>query len=50
MGEYFQEPISLGGSVKVQLNLSNYAAKADLKNASDVDTSKFAKNVELANL
>ena len=30
--------------------MSNYATRADLKNATGVDTSKFAKNVDLANL
>ena len=50
MSEYFPEPKSLGGRVKVELDLSNYAAKADLKNATGVDTSKFAKKVDLANL
>ena len=32
------------------MNLSNNATKADLKNATDVDTSTFAKKVDLANL
>ena len=36
--------------MKVELNLSNYATKADLKNASGVDKSKFAKKVDLVNL
>ena len=36
--------------MKVELDLSNYAAEADLKNATGVDTSKFAKKVDLANL
>ena len=36
--------------MKVELDLSNYAAEADLKNAAGVDTSKFAKKVDLANL
>ena len=31
MREYFSEPKSFGGQVKVQLNLFNYAIKADLK-------------------
>ena len=31
MSEYFPEPKSLGGRVKVELDLSNYATKADLK-------------------
>ena len=30
--------------------MSNYATKADLKNATGIDTSKFAKKVDLANL
>ena len=46
MSEYFPEPKSLGRKVKVELHLSNYAAKADLKNA----TSKFVKKIYLANL
>ena len=50
MSEYFQEPTCLGGTVKVALDLSNYATKADLKNATGVDTSKFVKKVDLANL
>ena len=36
--------------MKVELDLSNYGTEADLKNATGVDTSKFAKNVDLANL
>ena len=43
MSEYFPEPKSLGGKMKVELGLSNYAAKTDLKNATGVDTSPFAK-------
>ena len=31
MSEYFPEPKSFGGRVKVELDLSNYATKADLK-------------------
>ena len=31
MSEYFSEPKSLGRRGKVELHLSNYAAKADLK-------------------
>ena len=36
--------------MKVELDLSNYATKVDLENATGVDTSKFAKNVDLASL
>ena len=50
MSEYFPEPKYEGGKVKVELDLSNYATKADLKNATGVDTSKFAKKVDLASL
>ena len=46
----FPEPKSLGGRLKVKLDLSNFAAKANLKNATDVDTLKFAKKIDLANL
>ena len=31
MSEYFPEPKSLGEIGKVELNLSNYATKSDLK-------------------
>ena len=50
MIEFFLEPKSSEGRVKVELDLSNYATKADLKNARGVDTSRFAKKVDLANL
>ena len=50
MSEYFPEPKSSRGRVKVELDLSNYATKTDLKNITDVDTSKFDKKVDLANL
>ena len=50
MSEYFPEPKSSGRRVKVILDLSNYATKADLKNAAGVDTSTFAKKVDLAHL
>ena len=50
MSEYFPEPKSSTGRVKVEIDLSNCAIKADLKNAAGVDTSKFAKRVDLASL
>ena len=50
MNEYFPEPKSLGGKVKVQLDLSNYATKADLKDAAGAYILKFNKKVDLANL
>ena len=36
--------------MKVELDLSNYATNADLKNATGADTSIFAGKVDLANL
>ena len=50
MSEYFPEPTSSAGKVKAELDLSNYVTKADFKNVTGVDTSKFAKKVDLANL
>ena len=46
MTEYFLEPKSPGGRVQVELDLYNYATKANLKNRTGVDTSKFAKKVD----
>ena len=43
MSEYFPKPNYLGGNSKVELNVSNYATKTYLKNATRVDTSSFAK-------
>ena len=39
----------MGGRVKVESDLSNYAKKEDLINATAVDTSKSTKKVDLAN-
>ena len=50
MSEYFPEPRSSGRRVKVELDLSNYATKTDLKKSAGVDTSSVAQNVDLANL
>ena len=50
MSEYFPAPEFLSGTVKVALDLSNYATKTDFRNAAGVDTSFFAKKAELANL
>ena len=55
MSKYFPKPKSLAANVKVELNLSelglpNYTTKADLDNATVVDTSDFAKKVDLVNL
>ena len=50
MCEHFPEPKPSGGRVKVELDLSNYATKADLKNATGGNTSKFAKKIDFASL
>ena len=50
MSEYFLESKYSRGKVKVELDLSNYATKTDLKNTTSIDTSEFAKKVGLANL
>ena len=47
MSEYFPELKSSGGGVKTELDLSKYAAYADLKTATGVDTSKLAKKADL---
>ena len=50
MSEYFPKPKSFGGRVRVELDLSNYASKADIKRGTGFNTSKFAEKVNLANL
>ena len=50
MSEYFPKPEFLGQNVKVKLDISYYATKTDLKNATGLDTSGFAKSTDLANL
>ena len=48
MSEYFPKPKFLGANLKVKLDMSNYATKADLKNATGVKG--FTKNTNLVNL
>ena len=50
MSEYFPEWKFFGGGLKFPLDLSNYGTEADLKNATGLDTSKFARKVDLASL
>ena len=50
MSEYFTESKTSGGISKVDIDLSNYATKEDLKNATSVDTSYFAKKTDLVHL
>ena len=48
--QHFPEPKTFWRKIKVELDLSNCATKADLKNAIGVDTSKFDKKVDLVSL
>ena len=48
MSEYFPEPKSSRGRVKVELDLFNCDTKADFKNATGVNTSRLAKKIDLA--
>ena len=51
MSQYFPKPYEIfGGNIKVKVDLSNYAAKADIKNITHVDTSGFALKTNFANL
>ena len=50
MSENFPKPKPLGTNVKIELDLSNHVTKTDLKLATGVDTSYFAKKTDLANL
>ena len=51
MSKYFPKQYkSFGRNIKVKVDLSNYATKADVKNISHVDTSSFALKTNLANL
>ena len=52
MSQYFPKPFNshLGDSIKVKIDLNNYATKTDIKNISHVDTSSFLLKANLANL
>ena len=49
MKEYFAEPKSSRANVKVELDFSNYATKADLKNLTGVKLLCFARKTDLGN-
>ena len=43
MSQYFLQPYqSFGGNLKIELDLSSYATKLDLKNSTRISTSKLA--------
>ena len=52
MSQYFPKPFNLhfGGSIKVKIDLSNYATKTDIKNILHGDTSSFALKTNLSSL
>ena len=51
MSEYFPKPYEpFGGDINVNVDLSNYATKTDLRNVSHVNVSSFALKSNLANL
>ena len=51
MSQCFPKPYEpFGGDINVKVNLSNYATKLDLKNATGTDTSKLELKSNLANL
>ena len=52
MSQHFSKPFNshFGDSIKVKIDLSNYATKTGIKNISHVDTSSFALKTNLANL
>ena len=52
MSQYLPKPFNshFGDSTKVNIDLSNYATKTDLKNVTHVDTSSFALKTNLADL
>ena len=50
MSQYFPPYRISGGDIKVELDLSNYATKTDLKNVTHVDVSSFASKTNLASL
>ena len=50
MSTYYAPYKSSSNNIKVELNLTNYATKTDLKNITHVDVSSFASKTDLAAL
>ena len=51
MSQYFPKPYrTFAGNINIRVDLSNYATKADLKNALGVDISKLAAKSDLVSL
>ena len=51
VSQYFPKPYEpFGGDINVKVDLSDYATKDNIKNITDVDTSSFALQTNLANV
>ena len=50
MSQYFPPYNNSSGNIKVELDLSNYATKKDIKDITHVDASGFASKTNLAAL
>ena len=50
MSQYSLPYGSSGKNIKVELDLSNYATKTDLKNVTHIDVSSFGSKTNLASL
>ena len=51
MSQYFPKPYEpFGGDTNINVDLSNYATKVDLKNTTGIDTSKLALKSNLPSL
>ena len=51
MSKFYPKPYkAFRGSIKIKIDLSNYATKTDIKSISHVDISSFALKTNLANL
>ena len=51
MSQYFPKPFEpFGGILTLKVDISNYAAKTDIKNIAHIDTSSFALKTNLASL
>ena len=51
MNQYFPKPCkTFAGDINIKVDLSNYAAKTDLKKATGIDTSKLSAKSDLASL
>ena len=51
MSQYFPKPYEpFGGDINAKVDLSNFATKVDLKNATGIDSSKLGEKSDLASL